>query len=484
MAPTTLSPETKQYIQALQYHPLVKQGLQIPTSVTESDLSTGFSKWRESTSTSPSGRHLGHYRSIILPRPNNTPLSILTSLINIPIHTTIIPDRWTNTVTVCLEKLPGQPKTNKIRIIHLYEADLNYLLKLFWGCYLIYLAEDLNAYPDSQYGSRPGRSSIDAVTVKFLAFEYTKTTKSSMCMMDNDATACYDRIISLAASLACQCIGMATPLEHLHNEILLRNRYHVKTAYGISDEFYHHTNELPLQGQGQGSGNAPSSWNAVSSPMWTSLRSLHAADFLTTTPDGSITTASQGIAFADDATLIINSPLETPDIQDNNDLITEFSDMVQTWERLLHTTGGEINASKSHFYAMLFSYTGITPRLLHRSELHIPIELINSTTTTSHSLTHKDINQAERTLGVRLCPTGKATAEFQWLQHKIDSLRKLIDCNHLREKEIHAAYNFYYLPSITYSFPITTFSLSDCERLQQRITTSFLLAFGFIRSFP
>ena len=37
----------------------------ISSSITTEDVRRGFGRWRETTSTSPSGRHLGHYKAII-----------------------------------------------------------------------------------------------------------------------------------------------------------------------------------------------------------------------------------------------------------------------------------------------------------------------------------------------------------------------------------------------------------------------------------
>jgi hypothetical protein len=45
--------------------PSVSQKGEIPTIFSEDDVRYGFGSWRESTSTSPSGRHLGHYKAII-----------------------------------------------------------------------------------------------------------------------------------------------------------------------------------------------------------------------------------------------------------------------------------------------------------------------------------------------------------------------------------------------------------------------------------
>ena len=134
----------------------------------------------------------------------NEPLQVLPHLMTISLNSLIIPDCWTTTVMVCLEKIPGHPRTDKIRIIHLYEADYNLLLKLLWGQRLVQNTERLAAYSDSQYGSRPGRSAIDAAAIRDQAFEFSRITRNPMGLIDNDATACYDRIITNIAAIACQ----------------------------------------------------------------------------------------------------------------------------------------------------------------------------------------------------------------------------------------------------------------------------------------
>jgi len=103
---------------------------------------------------------------------------------------------------------PGVPQTDKIRIIHLFEADYNLMLKLIWGQCLVQHAEHLNAYSDSQYGSHPGRSAIDATAIRDTAFEYSRVTRNPMGLIDNDAAACYDRIVTNIAAIACQRLGL------------------------------------------------------------------------------------------------------------------------------------------------------------------------------------------------------------------------------------------------------------------------------------
>jgi hypothetical protein len=42
-------------------------------------------------------------------------------------------DRWHNSITPMIEKQPECPRINKLRVIHLYEADYNLLLKIYMG---------------------------------------------------------------------------------------------------------------------------------------------------------------------------------------------------------------------------------------------------------------------------------------------------------------------------------------------------------------
>ena len=183
---------------------------------------------------------------------------------------------------------------------------------------------------------------MDAATIKTLIFEISKTTRNTLCLMDNDATACYDRIICSLSSIACQRMGMPKSAEHMHNSVLLKTKYHLKTAYGITKRSYTSLPNNPLQGQGQGSGNSPACWNAISTPMWKALEKLTPLQFTTTTPDQSTSTSTQGVAFVDDAINTFNHPLTEP--TPNNDIIiADFNHLVQHWEKLLHTTGGALN---------------------------------------------------------------------------------------------------------------------------------------------
>jgi hypothetical protein len=115
----------------------------ISTSIGIEEFAKGLRKWSERTSTSPSGRHLGHYRSLFAddsytytdkdPDPVMNILGVYHKVATAALEWGISLKRWQNSITAMIEKQPGFPRINKLQVIHLYEADYNLLLKIIWA---------------------------------------------------------------------------------------------------------------------------------------------------------------------------------------------------------------------------------------------------------------------------------------------------------------------------------------------------------------
>ena len=73
----------------------------INTDITKKDFHQMFSKWKESTTTSPSGRHLGHYKAILETLELIEFHCIMASL---PIKFGFAPDRWKKAIQIMLKK--------------------------------------------------------------------------------------------------------------------------------------------------------------------------------------------------------------------------------------------------------------------------------------------------------------------------------------------------------------------------------------------
>jgi hypothetical protein len=111
-------PETEQVIKELAMPEEIKVfGKKIDCEISEEDFLLGIKGWKESTSTSPSGRHLGHYKAIItdpdlkkqdpekshLRERETNFVSALVKMLNLPLKYGFTPKRWYTLVTVMIE---------------------------------------------------------------------------------------------------------------------------------------------------------------------------------------------------------------------------------------------------------------------------------------------------------------------------------------------------------------------------------------------
>ena len=110
--------------------------------------------------------------------------------------------RWCNAVNVMIEKDKGRPRLNRLRIIHLFEADYNLFLKIMWGSRLVRKAVALDLLNDGQHGSVPGRTPMDPIMLNQITTDLCRLLRVNYIRFDNDASACFDRIVVALAMLA------------------------------------------------------------------------------------------------------------------------------------------------------------------------------------------------------------------------------------------------------------------------------------------
>ena len=101
---------------------------EISLEITHQDFRKAFRKWKERTSSSPSGRHLGHYKAILDCEIKTDYRCIMCSL---PLKYGFAPKRWSNGIKFMLEKDVGRPRIDHLRVIHLLEADYNFVLNSY-----------------------------------------------------------------------------------------------------------------------------------------------------------------------------------------------------------------------------------------------------------------------------------------------------------------------------------------------------------------
>lgn len=116
----TTFPETQIMLDALQ--PFTPPATPVSIKISTDDYKNFFKKWDESTSTSPSGKHLGHYKALLSPGLNQEPpltdkadeiIGLQTKLCQIAVTHGHVWKRWQDIVSVMIEKSRGYSYSKK-----------------------------------------------------------------------------------------------------------------------------------------------------------------------------------------------------------------------------------------------------------------------------------------------------------------------------------------------------------------------------------
>jgi hypothetical protein len=159
-----------------------------------------------------------------------------------------------------LEKIPGVPRINKLRIIQLLEADLNQVLRSAFARNISKLAQQTpGIISEHQYG-RSHQTCLTPVLNKLLTVQLLIQNKTNGIVFDNDAKGCYDRIISGIALAALRRIGYSKNYVRMLGLLWDQLGHHVETGFEVSHTLYKSTMDTLLYGIGQGSCSSSIVW--------------------------------------------------------------------------------------------------------------------------------------------------------------------------------------------------------------------------------
>jgi hypothetical protein len=261
----------KAIVQQLRKHPLLMKII-YPVVTTE-DFISCFGCVAEKTSSSPSGRHVGHYLACI---DLQDELSVLltevhAAIMSIPLAEGFCPGQWRQAIDIVLENIPGVPRINKLRIIQLLEADLNQVLRSAFAINVSKLAQETpGIISKNQYG-RSHQMCLTPVLNKLLTVQILIQKKTNGIVLDNDANGCYDRIVSGIALAALRRIGYSKNSVRMLGLPWAQLEYHVATGSGVSDASYKSTMDKLLYFIGQGSCSSPIVWAVLNQLLLTAL---------------------------------------------------------------------------------------------------------------------------------------------------------------------------------------------------------------------
>ena len=99
----------------------------IPFHLNYNNFQTFIRNSKEKTSTSPSSRHYGHYKSLLDEAPDC--LYDIFRLMHLSVKHGIFLDRYKKTLTALICKESGTPYLHRFRPIHIIEAELQFMAK-------------------------------------------------------------------------------------------------------------------------------------------------------------------------------------------------------------------------------------------------------------------------------------------------------------------------------------------------------------------
>jgi hypothetical protein len=175
--------------------------------------------------------------------------------------------RWMIVHNFLIEKIPGVPRIDKLRVINLCEADWSLIQKFLLAYKLNNLASKQKTILVEQAGVRPGRSAIKLAACRIFMFETMRLQFLSGAVLYNGSKACYDRVIENVSNLALMKQGLPIELAKLHAQTFHQINYYIKHKLGIGNTSHSHRNPKPIYGVGQGSTDAPSRWGFVCDPL-------------------------------------------------------------------------------------------------------------------------------------------------------------------------------------------------------------------------
>ena len=451
--------------------------------------------WPESTTTSPSGFHLGHSKALIsghdldpqspeselLEHQRSELIEWQVALLNCALSNQYSFTRWQHIVNVMILKEPGDLRIHRLRVIHLYEQDYNLVLAIKWRK-MIQLCTNQQALHPTQFGGVPGRDAIIPTLCEEFQYEISRASKRPLVHLDYDATACYDRIILSFGSLASRSFGQNRSIVFINARTLEQAKYYLKTQLGVSERFYKHCTLYPIYGSGQGAGNSPAIWCVVSSILFeTYEKGAHGASF--ESPDGSVKTKVYMIGFVDDTSGSAND-FRRPSRAPLTHYISKAQDDAQRWNDVLALSGGALNPQKCSYHFMYYDFSIDGLPLLQAGTFGPTITITFNDGAQGSQLTQLSAYKSHKTLGVQKSPHATNKGLYLALAKRNNSHTRTMARSPFNRTDAWAYYHAIYLPSMCYPFPSSTISDAFCTALQRQLKKAFLPKYGFNRNMP
>ena len=144
-----------------------------------------------------------------------------------------------------IDKIPAVPRINKLRVINIYEAYYNLMLKYFWSNQATKHTVKKKAIGENQWEGIPGGSANLVALINEFITETHRLTFRKLVILQNDAKACFDRIINNPSTLYSRRFEIPDQVCRIYSTTFLNIKYRVQTTLGIASCHYQNTPQDP-----------------------------------------------------------------------------------------------------------------------------------------------------------------------------------------------------------------------------------------------
>ena len=430
---------------------------------------------KEMTGTSPSGRSYSHYKVLLVHEKKK--LQLLHRLFSLALEYGVILHRWKKTVTSLIEKDEGRPRIHRMRSIHIIEAELQFVTKIVYANRMMKTAEKHQLVTDEQYGGRKNRQALSVVINKLCYYNISHQTLQKAAFMDDDARACYDRIVPHLASVEARKWGTTYDTAQLTKQLLAAQEFYIRTGHGITKKYYSKDEKSWIQGAGQGLGWSGPLWSCSSDTI-SKILNKYGTGMCFTDFKKEIKVEKAGDFFVDDT----STGVTENQVPDWSTILKELAKNEQLHAYIMYCEGHKIAFDKCYFYLSGYKLKGI--KFVHQTSADMPGELWlrEGYGLEPIQIRRLEPSEAHKTLGHYISIDGDNTKQLAQITKLIATWCQRISTSGLSDETKRLAYTGWLVPALKYKLISMTLTEKQWESTQKLLDPNLLHFFGFAKT--